>query len=48
MKGFIEYLIVSIKEVEKEFEQDFKKEIKEMNKIKIEIEDNDLDLGSIK
>ena len=29
MKGFIEYLLASIEEVEKEFEQDFKKEIEE-------------------
>jgi hypothetical protein len=36
MKGFIEYLIASIEEVEKEFEQDIKKEIEE-NKTSDEI-----------
>ena len=29
MKGFIEYLIASIEEVENEFKQDIKKEIEE-------------------
>jgi hypothetical protein len=36
MKGFVEYLIASIEEVEKELEQDIKKEIEE-NKTSDEI-----------
>jgi hypothetical protein len=44
MKGFIEYLIVAIEEVEKEFEQDFMKEIEDIDKINIE--DNNLNLDS--
>ena len=45
MKGFIEYLIASIEEVEKEIKQDIKKEISEKKKNKVE--DNDLYLHSI-
>jgi len=30
MKGFVEYLLASIEEVEKELEQDIKKEIEEI------------------
>lgn len=36
MKGFVEYLLASIEEVEKELEQDIKKEIEE-NKTSDEI-----------
>lgn len=36
MKGFVEYLLASIEEVEKELEQDIKKEIEE-NKTSEEI-----------